>query len=729
MAIANLISNKPGAADDPLIAKLRGPQTVGELLSEDAKWLWPEFSVGQGVGEDAGSYGRGSDAGRFPTAIWGQNPAGPWYVLEALARFRKGDRTAPLLPLESPVAGSETDRMLLSLGMAKSMGDLGLALDLDAQRPSTADARRIQARIQLLSTGGERDKAAEQWKAHISSHQRTINFEELADLTQFAQSNNLPEPLSLLDASRPLHPELMVSLVSADVGAFGSYKTTDVATFRHALTQRWTKDEEALGAAQVRFWLRELWATDSAGLPRQGLKKLGGLWPYTHRWLSRLPSHRRREALDAIGAGGETLVKLLSQSDQGDAGKILLARVWLSAGDAPSALTLLDQWIRANRDGDVTQSQGQQGQDEDPNESYHRSSRTLVGWMRLWADAFGAYPARAVAAGRLSMMLKESYENGPVSAEAWALALDLCSPEAKPALLKSLDLSWFMGRVEPDNMGALVQALAKHAPKSAPLWLRRWTPNDSLQHAKQRAGVYVALGQPKEAAKVYTDVRQRSPWSATSDLGAFNEWRRLDVAQGPELWQLAAKFWKGNSATPLATHLKAHPLDCFSAASALESPKAANEDEMLRVQQSLRRFIADDDAYALLRLKAARHWLPTSWRAAARCIGASDDLWRGPRADAYLLSMKKLRPDDVNGALGDLARIFRHCGDKDQLRATLALLQDRSHPGLKSLQAELDKAPAEKIVDYRIVEGRPAPILPKDLTWALLDKLVEGRHG
>jgi hypothetical protein len=317
-------------------------------------------------------------------------------------------------------------------------------------------------------------------------------------------------------------------------------------------------------------------------------------------------------------------------------------------------------------------------------------------------------------------MLKDRYENEPISSDAWALALDICAPEARTALLKSLDRSWFMGQIDPDDMGTLPATLAKHAPKIAPLWLKRWTTGNTLRHAKQRASVYVTLRQPKDAAKVYVDARQRAPWGAANDLAAFNEWRRLDASTGagagPELWQAALKFWKGNSSVSLAAHLKAHPLDCFSAASLLDTAKGASEDDVVRAEQSLRPFISDGDVYALLRLKAARHWLPTSWRTAAQYVNG--------RADDYFQSMKKLRPDDANGAMADLARAYWQSGDREQTKAALLLLQDRNYAGISALWADLDKPLPEKIVDYRMAGGRPAPIMPKDLTWALLNKLL-----
>jgi hypothetical protein len=714
-AIGRLIFNRQGSDDDPIIAKLRGPQTIGEFLGKDARWLWTEFPKEPG--------GRSVDAGRFPADVWGQNPSEPWYVLEALVRYRKGDRTAPLLPLESAVAASTAERTLLSLNMAKSMGDIALGLELDSQRPSKADAQRVQTRIQLLNAGGKRTDAAELWKSHIISRQRDINSDELAELARFARRNGLPDALGLLDASKPLHPDLMASLVNSNLGAYGSYKTSDATAFRYALANRWLQNEAGLNAAQVRFWLRELWATGSIGLPRIGLKKLGGLWPHAYLWLSQQPVYNRVKALDALGAGGEALIKLLRQNmrgDQDEASQMLTARTYLTLGDNPSALSLLDRWIEDNGRGDFMQTSWRD-QDEDDGT---QSNGSLVERMRLWADVFATSDARAGAAGRLSGMLKELYENEPVSGDAWALALELCAPEARNAVLKSLDRSWFMGRVDADNMGPLIEALAKHAPKNAPLWLKRWTPSNSFLQAKQWANVYLALKQPKDAAKVYSDARKRALWGTANDLRAFHEWRRLDAGQtGPEIWQSALAHWKGNSTVPLVAHLKAHPLDCFSAASLLETAKGTSEDEVVRAEQSLRPAIYNDEAYTLLRLKAGRHWLPTSRQTAAQYINGNS--WDDSRVDTYFQSMKKLKPDDVNAALADLARIF---GDQERTEATLLLLQDRNFAKLDALRAELEKPTARKIVDYKMADGHPAPIMPKDLTWALLNELLEGRQ-
>jgi hypothetical protein len=175
----------------------------------------------------------------------------------------------------------------------------------------------------------------------------------------------------------------------------------------------------------------------------------------------------------------------------------------------------------------------------------------------------------------------------------------------------------------------------------------------------------------------------------------------------------------------LTAQLKDHPLDCYSAAYAIETAQGAAEDELIRVEQAIRPFISDSDTYTLLRFKAARHWLPTSWRTAAQYI--DNEYWYSNHVDNYFNSLKKLKPDNVNNAIADLARIYRLSGDTENMRAALAILQVRNYAGLNALRTELDRSSAEKIVDYQMVDDRPVPILPKDLTWALLNKILEGR--
>jgi hypothetical protein len=723
-AIERLILDSPNAADDPIIVKLRGPQTLGGILGKDAQWIWPEFALRRNRNgeidepEEYRSIGVGVDAGRFPAAFWSQNPGEAWYVLEALARYRKEDKTAPLLPMEYTKQGNEA---LLAINLARSLGDIALANELDAQRPGPGnDWLRVKTRIQLHSQSKDTEKAIEIWKKYIRERQKSITSTEMFELAQFASQNTLPSILELFDASQPLHPELLASLVNTNVSAFKKYKTADITMFRFILSNLWVQNETGLNTAQVRFWLRELWATGSTELPSsRGLSKLGGLWGHTHPWLSQQPVFQRIEAIDAVENGGDDLIKLLRKSDQNDANQTLMLRAHLAMGNNKSALSMVERWIQENRRSDLGSAEGQYWTDSESN-SYYKYNRPLVERIRLWVDAFGNSDARLEAVKRFSEILKEHYENGAVSQDVWILAFDLCKPEDRPALHNALEHSWFRGQVNSGNLGGLIEIMAKHMPQEAQKWLKRWPMDFSFRHTNQRANILIALKQSREAAKVYESARKRAPWSPADDIKAFDAWRRLDVGtNGPALWLAALAHWKGNSANSLVAQLKSHPLDCFSATSALQTAKAASEEEIVRIEQSLKSVISNSETYVLARIKAARAWLPISWRTATQY--AEDN------AEYYYHAMlsRKLGTDDINNAMEDLVRIYRSNSDTHNMQAALRILTDRNSKGLNALKAELDSMPiTEKVVSYRIIDDRPAPILPKDLTWTLLNKLL-----
>jgi hypothetical protein len=416
---------------------------------------------------------------------------------------------------------------------------------------------------------------------------------------------------------------------------------------------------------------------------------------------------------------------LLRRSEQNDANQALMVRAYLAAGNNKSAISMAEVWIQKNRLNDLGTAEEKYWADGE-SDHYYQYDRPLVERIRLWMDAFGSSAARADAAKLFSALLKEHYENGTVSQDVWVLAFDLSQPEGRPALCDALEYSWFRGQVEPENLGSLIEMLAKQVPQDAQKWLKRWPLNPSFRHINQRANILVALKQSREAAKVYENARQRGPWSMADDIKAFDAWRRLDVGTGgPALWMAALAHWKGNSANTLTAQLKSHPLDCFSATSALQTAKAANEEETVRIEQSIVPVISASETHALIRIKAARAWLPISWRTAAQYVeGNAGDYYRS-------MTARRLGTNDINGAMEDLARIYRSSGDTDNMLAALRILADRNSKGLNALKAELDQmATTEKAVSYQMIDGRPAPLLPKDLTWALLNKILppEGKR-
>jgi hypothetical protein len=239
----------------------------------------------------------------------------------------------------------------------------------------------------------------------------------------------------------------------------------------------------------------------------------------------------------------------------------------------------------------------------------------------------------------------------------------------------------------------------------------------------------VTLKRPADGAKVLFEDRRRSAWEAREEAQAFDTWRRLGApvpadVKAPADWVEALPAWAGKAEAvvgPLGVRLKAHPLDVLSARAALRSPAAADEDALLRAGLALgtaHRTDGDGDRL-LLRLRAARGLLPRSAEAAHWALeGASPD------ALARLLVQRRFRSADINGALVDAARIARKVGHENGVKEALGLLTDRNAPGVKALRAEL-AVPEAPPSAYHQVDGRPAPIRPRDLTWSLLSNVIK----
>jgi len=94
-----------------------------------------------------------------------------------------------------------------------------------------------------------------------------------------------------------------------------------------------------------------------------------------------------------------------------------------------------------------------------------------------------------------------------------------------------------------------------------------------------------------------------------------------------------------------------------------------------------------------------------------------------PGGLAGVLANRKFKAADVNAALADLARIAARSGQEAEASKALAVLADRGAPNLQALQAELAPA-AGKAAAFRLDNGRPAPIRPRDLTWAMLTNVL-----
>lgn len=746
-ALAHLLQNAPGAAEDPLIAKLRGPRTVGAVLGHDSRWVWSDFALRKNekgevieTGDDR-VVGVGVDTGRLPGALWGDRPGEAWYALEALARYRQGDRSAPYLPLEPTQRGGESARVLLAIRMARAMGDLPLAQALDAEHPgSTKDRARLSDRIGLLLASGQKDQAAEVLKHAIRAEQKTLDEASFRWFASHADDWNLPSPLDSLDPSVPVPPALLAYFQDRQPSAASRFHTSDEVGFRAALGLRWRQRESSLSAAQVRRWMEELWANGAAPMPRAAtLAKLGSVWPHAASWLNRQESDRAGavSALEQALTPGSDPARFFARIEAKEEGDRLLAmRVRLARHEQAAALALVDGML-AEQQGDGSlafqvptvaanptpdEGDGEYAPDA-PQDQSGREDDSLVARLRAWLAPFQEAKASTEVEGKFRDLLKTRRDQGAVSVGAWRLAFELAPVPDRPALAQELDEAWFRGDVAPDQAGLLAATLATALPFEAPRWLDRWPEATGFDQARARERVLATLHQPQAAARALFNDRRVSAWTPEEDLRAFDAWRKLgapEAVAAPAAWRGALAPWQGKadaSAALLSPRLKAHPMDQLAARAALRSLAPADQDTLDAARLALGGGQGDDRV--ILDLRAARGLLPRSARAASRALDGArgEDL-------ARTLSRRRYRSADINAALSDLARIAFRTGDEGALASAYRALDDRHAPGAKALRAEL-VAPSAQAETYRLVNGRPAPIRPRDLTWSLLASVLQ----
>ncbi len=752
-ALARLLQNAPGAAWDPLIAKLRGPLSVGEVLGHDSRWVWSEFALRKDAkgdlletGDDR-VIGHGVDAGRLPGALWGDRPGEGWYVLEALARYRQSDRTAAYLPLEPTQRGGESTRVLLALRMARAMGDLPLAQAIDASHPgSIKDRARLEGRVALLLASGQKEQAASALQSALRAEQKTLDEASFRWFATHAEDWNLPSPLDTLDPVVPVPPALLAYLQDRQPAAASRFHTDDEVGFRAALGLRWRSRESQLNAAQIRRWMEDLWAHGAAPLPRaSSLAKLGPVWPHAGAWLAHQDSDRAgavtalEQALAPSGASGSDASRFfgrIAPKDEGD--RLLALRVRLARNERPAALALLDAMLGdLQKSGDLafqvpaasSEDTPSSDGDEDGDASTASSPAltteddALVARLRAWLAPFQEAKLSGDVEAKVRDLLKARRDQGSVSVGAWRLAFDLASAADRPSLARELDEAWFRGDVAPDQAGLLAATLAVTLPSEAPQWLRRWPQDAGYAQAMERARILAELHQPQQAARVLFAGRGASAWTPEEDLHAFDAWRKLgapELVTAPAAWRGALPAWQGKAESPmafLATRLRAHPMDDLAARAALRSLAPADQDTLDAARLAMGDASGDDGA--ILDLRAARGLSPRSARAARVALNGAQgvDL-------ARTLARRRYRSLDINAALADVARIAFKNDDATALQSAFQALSDRHAPNAKALRAEL-VAPATKAEGYRIVDGRPAPIRPRDLTWSLLASVLQ----
>jgi len=745
-AMARLVQGAAGAADDPLVDRLRGPRTVGDVLGKDPRWIWPEFIPrrdGRGDIAEKGDdrvAGQGVDQGRVPGALWGERPGEAWYVLEALARYRKGDATAPYLPLESPQRGSETQRVLLAMRLARALGDLPLALRVAEARPGPAKDRAwLEGRLSLLAAADRKQEAADAFRAYVKAIQAGLTEADFKDLSVLSARHGLPSPLDCLDVSRPVGPVLLAYLQDQRTEAARAFHTANPVDFRTALLRRWEGREARLTRAQAQYWLRELWATGSARLPLPVLAKVGPVWPAARPHLDRIPVPERMGAIAALEKAldpanpAPPLLTELTRPGADDPGRLLAVRIRLARNELEPALALVDAMLAEVGKGQsmafdyAPHPEAASPEAEDGSEEAPAPAPDPLGRLEAWLAPFKAAGRQKPVEERYLKLLAAQRRDGEVPGSSWKLAFRLTPAADAPALAAEFEEAWFRGEVVPGSLGDILETAATAMPQEARRWLSRWPETQGYTQARQRAGILEKLKLKAEAAGALLASRGRHPWTAREEAMAFDVWRRLapQGVKAPEYWTGAAAVWAGP--VSLGDRLKAHGHDVLAARAALRNLAPGDEGALARAERVLetdRPWARDlEGDRAVLRLRAARGLLPRSAAAARNALGQPD-----PEALARILAARRFKAADINAALGDVARISARTGRDVQTRKTLAVLADRNAAGLKALQAELAPA-AGKAEAFRMEGGRPAPIRPRDLTWAMLTNVLnkEGR--
>ena len=752
-AVARLVLNAPGAAEDPLIVKLRGPQTVGAVLGHGSAWVWPEFSPRRNAkGEvietgDDRVIGQGVDQGRIPGALWGDRPGEAWYVLEALARYREGDKTAPYLPLEATQRGAETARALLSIRMAKAMGDLPLAMEIESGHSGVSRDRAWQeARISLLIAAGQKDRATEALRAFIRGGQAGMTEASFRWSAAHAEDWGLPSPLELMDAAQPVAPAFLAYLQDRQPADAPRFHTDDPVGFRAALGIRWRARESHLDAEQVRRWLKELWVQGAAPLPMKGLSKLGSVWPHASGWLDRQDTDRAG-ALDALVqalAPGSDPSGFFARLGPSDADRILAVRVRLARKENAQAMALVDSMLvelrkgealafqsPANQDGLAPDDSGEGGEPVPTEAPQPADSDPAVDRLRAWLAPFRQTKAADPVETEFREFLNERRSSGAVSSSAWRLAFELAPVTERPALARQLDEAWFRGDVAPDQAGGLAATLAATLPSEAPRWLSRWPRVSGFAQAQLRARILAVLHKPQEAARALLESRRGFAWSTQEEVHGFDDWRKIGAPTPPGVavpatWRAALPAWQEKADAAMAflgSRLRSQPLDFLAARAALRSLAPADRDALERARLALGAQPSWEGAAAsadraILDLRAARGLLPASWRAARAVLGGAN-----PEGLSRILARRRYRSADINAVLADMARIAFRAGDESHVASAFKALSDRHAGNAKALRAEL-VAPKAKVDPFRMVDGRPVPIRPRDLSWSLLANVL-----
>ncbi len=719
VALGRLVAGTPGAEADPLLAKLRGPQAIGDVLGRDPRWTWPEF-------ED----------GRVPGALWGERPGSAWYVLETLLRVREGDPLSALVPLEAMTRGREGDRARLAAALAEDFGDDELALSL---------APGLARRLRLLVKAGKSEEARVLLRQEVVREQPRLSEGGYRALFRVASDLGLPDPVELLDPRTPVAGTLLAYLCDNRGVALARRLTPrDIVDFRSALAARWRARVRPLSSDEVRFYLSELWVPGAAPLPERGLRTLGAIWPAAASWLERLPPADRAAGLEALTLlpDATKLDALIGRGSkpEDDVVRLLRLRMHLLRGEGGRALALLEEVLREVESGGITYALAPVAapSDEESGDVAEPApvSDAATGRLRAFYLPFREAERTDLAAGRIREALRARLEPRPAPADTWAFALELAAPgEERTALAADLERAFLRGDLPADQLAPVVDAMARALPVEAPRWLARLPPAFTFDAVSARARVLRRIGDRAGAARAIVEGRHRSLWSASEEIRAFDLWREVAPATAgakegaPAEWTAARVFWSepaGDVGPDLASHLRAHPFDVRAARAALRSAGPA-EDDMTRLAAAALREstrAAGGESFgdeSVLRVRAARGWLPRSAAAARTALDSVEPRWLSSE-----LQRRRFPAADVRAAVTDLVRIEMEDGRAaESALATLEDLDPVEARQLRTARPEASRGPEL----YRIESGRALPWRPRDLSWAVLADAIAAKES
>ncbi|MBK7976467.1 MAG: hypothetical protein IPK07_25415 [Deltaproteobacteria bacterium] len=782
-ALGGLVSGATGGETSPLLAKLRGPQTVGEVLGHDPRFDWtapPAAAAGVTVR---------ADTARFPRDLWGDRPGEAWYALESLARLRARDARSWRVPLEVAERGAETERKRVARAMALTTAGPAEALAVDAaHRVGGGDLADLGWRARTLVAAGKPDEASRVIEAEVAKQQPRLRPEGFRQFRRLAADLALPDPIQALDTSKPVGPALLAYLVDAvELGAVTRFRPADAYDFRSALHARWRDRDGALAKEQVVLWLDELWAHGSGSLPRDGLRTLGGLWPAAADWLGAQPETARVAALAAVRALPADTAPLVAlfpgpPAQRDEVTRLLWMRVCLARGEGAAALEQYGAVLREvasgaaaptvsssssdESDDEGDYEEGDEGSDESSDESYEDDSSengsesvdtasmsgddSSVTRLRRWLDAFrdakkagGADVLVEAEARTLALLLdRESHDKG-VAAD-WPLALELAADDAARAnVLARLEGAWIRGDVAATDLGPIVATLARFAPHEAPRWLARWPLGFDEPSAQDRAQLVARLGDRPAADALLTSARERGLWSGPDEVRAFDAWRGLppekacDKKSGatcpppaasrvPKAWTAAAAFWREPASkvgADLARHLDANPLDLLAARAALRTIVPLDAETAARATRTLRdRTMQSFDTAGTdtdLLRLRAMRGLLASSWRAADSVMTYVD----PGVLVADLTRRRQRKTEIDASVADLARLHAAAGDDSATDLAMQVLEERDAALAVKVRAALAEARVRTapLPTYRLQNAVPRPYRPRDLDWAVVN--------